>query len=238
MGTLAIIICGLIGAGSGVKKDFSQCWIFLVNLSFSLYVAILVNPLVVSLLDIPGLPQGYKTSIALGVVFLLMDFILKKIVEQIWSDPDMSKILPELPAKIGSLIAGFFSGTLIAAIVLLCFVQTPFSEGISVRQSLQSASGNTMLILVRTMNGLSWQWGATAKMSQLNPLGIVPAEKNGKAPKTAGKPAADPDKKPEGTVSADGQKKEGKTPDTAEKPADNSGKKLEGAVSDGGQKKD
>ena len=190
MGTLAVIICGLIGAGTAARKDFSQCWIFLVNLSFSLYTAILLNPLVVSLLEIPNLSTGYKNAIALGGVFLLMDFILKKVVEQIWSDVDMTKYLPELPCKIGSLLAGFFSGALIAAIVILCFVQTPFSKGLSFRKNLRSASGNTMLILVKTMNGFSFQWVDTSKLPELKALGIVPSDAS--SGKKVQKPAEEP----------------------------------------------
>ncbi len=177
MGTLVIIISGLFGAVTGSRKDFSQNWIFLVNLSFSLYIAILLTPLMTSLLDIPNLATGYKNAIALGGIFLVMDFILKKTVDQIWPDSEMNKFLPEFLAKIGSLIAGFFSGALLAAIIIHCFIQTPFSSSLSFRGNLQSASGKTMLILVNTLNGLSGQWDDTAKMSQLKSLGVVSVER-------------------------------------------------------------
>ncbi len=176
MGILAIIIFGLFGAFAGYRKGFSRNWIFLVNLCFSLYAAILLTPLTASLLEIPDLAPGYKNMIALGSIFLLMDYILTKVVEQIHPDPDIARLLPELPVRIGSLIAGFFSGALLAAVIMLCFVQTPYSAGLPFCGGLRSASGTTVLIMVKTMNGLSGQWLDTEEDSQLKALGIVSSE--------------------------------------------------------------
>ena len=184
MGTLAIIVCGFIGAGSAARKNFVSSWIFLVNLSFSLYLAIFLTPMAVPLLDIPNLPAGCKNAIALGGLFLVLEFVLKKITDQVVPNPDADMPLPALPSKIISLCAGFFSGTLIAALILFCLVQTLVSLDATFRKNCQDASSKTFLVLVRTLNALSWQWTDPGKIPELRYLGFssgsqAPAAKKG-----------------------------------------------------------
>lgn len=192
MGTLAIIISGFIGAVAASRIDFSRSWILLVNLSFSLYAAVFLTSPAVSLLTIPDLADGYKKAIALGGIFLVMNFVLKWVVEQVWSDPELADRLPKFPAKIASLLAGFFSGALLVSAVMLCFVQTPVSDRVAFRKDLQSASGKTLRVLVKTLNGFSWQWTDTEKMPELKALGIIPSAED-----PAGRQVREPEKTPE-----------------------------------------
>ena len=56
MGTIFVLIGGLIGAGSSFQKSFASCWILLVNFAFALYVSIFLTPLAVPLMEVvPGL---------------------------------------------------------------------------------------------------------------------------------------------------------------------------------------
>ena len=185
MGTLAIIVCGFIGATSAARRNFVQSWIFLVNLSFSLYLAIFLAPLVIPLLDIPKLPAGGKNAIALGLLFLVVEFILKKITEQIVANPEAAIQVPALAAKIISLFSGFFSGALIAALILFCIAQTLPAIDANFHKNCQEASGKTFLVLVQTMNTLSARGGDAAKIPELRTLNIIPGDS--KAPAAADK---------------------------------------------------
>ena len=192
MGTLAVIVCGIIGTVSAARKNFVPCWIFLVNLSFSLYLAIFLSPLVIPLLDIPGLSAGCRNAIAAGALFILLEVALTKIADQVVPNPDENMPLPALPAKIISLCAGFFSGALIAALILFCLVQTGAAANADFRKNCRDASGKTILILVQTMDILSGQWRDSAKAPAMRLLGITaddseaapPAAADGKAGKT------------------------------------------------------
>ena len=73
MGTISIIICGLIGAGSASKQSFLTGWIFLVNFSIALYSAIFLAPLAVALLVLLiTLIFGFKWYLSLGLPLVLL----------------------------------------------------------------------------------------------------------------------------------------------------------------------
>ena len=173
MGLLSILIGALIGAGSAVNKNFTQCWIFCVNLCFSLYTGIFLAPLAASMLEIPNLPAGYKNAIAVGGVFIIADIVLNKITEQIFPDSGTPVNLPP-PAKIASAAAGFFSGALITAVLIYCFMQMPMTTGLPVRKSFRAAAGKTLLTMVHSLNALSFQWLTPAGEEELRVLGILP----------------------------------------------------------------
>ena len=98
MGTLFILTVGLIGGGSGFKRSFTTCWIFLINLAFALYISIFLAPFIVSLLEIPRLDPGYKNAIALGSIFIVADNIA---VSAMYALLDMGVRIPDDLSIIG-----------------------------------------------------------------------------------------------------------------------------------------
>ncbi|MBO4632484.1 MAG: hypothetical protein J5858_11230 [Lentisphaeria bacterium] len=188
MGLLSILIGALIGAGSAAKKNFTQCWIFCVNLCFSLYSGIFLAPPVASMLEIPNLAAGYKNAIALGGIFIIADIVLNKITEQIFPDSDVTVNLPPAAAKIGSAAAGFFSGALITAVLIYCFMQIPVTTGLPVRKNFRAAAGKTLLVMVHSLNSLSFQRLTPAGKEDLKDLGILPKMKKKAESGTASTP--------------------------------------------------
>ena len=177
MGTLLVLIGGLIGAGTGLKKSFVSGWISMVNLSFSIYISIFLAPLGVTLLEIPGLSAGYKNAIAVAGIFFIVNFILQKITEQIIPNPDINFNLPPF-AKIFSIVAGFLSGLIIAGILLYCFMQTPFVSGLSQKKELRATARNTMMGVVYTLNVFSFQSLSPEAEKELQAIRLIPAKKN------------------------------------------------------------
>ena len=184
MGTLLVLIGGLIGAGSSFKKTFTSSWISLINLSFSVYISIFLAPLAVSLLEIPGLGAGYKNAIAIGGIFLVVNFLLQRITEQIIPNPEINFNLPSA-AKFCSIVAGFFSGLIIAGILLYCFMQTPFVSGLSQKKELRATARNTLMGVVHTLNGFSFQSLSPEAEKELQSIRLIPKKKTA-APANAG----------------------------------------------------
>lgn len=189
MGYIIILISGLIGAGSVLKKKFLPCWIFLINVCFSLYIGIFLAPLLVPLLEIPGLAEGYKSVIAVGGTFLILNIILQKTAELIFPNSDVELPLPPF-ALVFTILSGFFSGILISAIVLYLFMQTPLAGSISMANNFRAASAKTLMAMVHTLNVFSWQTLSAEGENDLRKLRLLP-----KLKKADGKNDKDADRK-------------------------------------------
>ena len=216
MGTLLILIGGLIGAGSGFKKRFTTSWIFLINLSFALYCSIFLAPVMVSLLEIPGLAAGYKNIIAVGSIFIVADLILQRITDQIIHNAEIDYNLPPA-AKFFSIAAGFLSGAIIVGILLYCFVQIPFVSGFPQKKEMRSAARHTLLGVVYTLNAFSFQSLSPEAKKDLQSIRLIPKKKTA-PPAEAGeqdKGERKDQSKPAENDSADnsGKKDSAKTPD-------------------------
>ncbi len=176
MGTLLLFIGGFVGASSAAKKTFLQSWVFLVNLCFSAYLGIFLAPLVIPMLEIPGLDPGYKNAIAVfGLMFVAM-VVLYKAVESIFPNREVSLALPALAERIGSLTAGFFAGMVVVTLAIYCYCQCPFSSLVTSpsRESLKEVAGNSMLRMIRTVNIFSLQFISTEGERDLQSLGVLP----------------------------------------------------------------
>ncbi len=244
MGTLLILIGGLIGAGSGFKKSFASCWILLINFSFSVYISVFLAPLAVTFLEIPGLTAGYKNAIAVAGIFFIVNFILQKITEQIIPNPDIHFNLPPF-AKIFSIAAGFLVGLMIAGILMYCFMQTPFVSGLSQKKELRSTARNTLMGVVYTLNVFSFQSLSPEAEKELQAIRLIPKKKTASSgatgeqdeddPQEQAKPAenkpADGAVKKDSAASSDNQ--QGKEDQNAQtKPSKRSKKKDSAASSD------
>lgn len=177
MGTIFVLIGGLIGAGSSFQKSFASCWILLVNFAFALYVSIFLTPLAVPLMEVvPGLETGYKNAITIGVVFIVFYYLLQFITSQIIPNPEKGIILPPA-AKICSAAAGFLSGLIIAGIMLFCFMQTPFVNGLSQKKELRATARHTLMGVVHTLNILSFQSLTPEAEKDLQSIRLLPKKK-------------------------------------------------------------
>ena len=214
MGTLLVLIGGLIGAASVYKKSFMSNWIFLINLAFSLYTSAFLAPLVVPLLDIPGLDSGYKNAIAIGGVFIVFDLILKKITEQIIPNPENDFNLPSI-SRLFSVGAGFLSGIMIVGILLFCFMQTPFVSGLSQKKELRSTARNTLMGVVYTVNVFSFQSLSPEAVKEMQSIRLLPRKKNPAANDDQAKTEASQDQTDPKDKTADGNVKK----DSSEAPA-------------------
>ena len=198
MGFIIILIGGLIGAGSVLKKKFLPCWMFLISLCFSLYLSIFLAPLLIPLLEIPGLDEGYKSAIAVGGVFLIADLVMAKIAEQVFPNSEVELPLPSF-TPVFTILSGLFSGILISATVIYLFMQTPLSGTISNANNFRAASAKTLMSLVYTMNVFSWQSLSSEGENDLRKLRLLPKLKKAKGKE--GQPEAGQNKTPDETKS-------------------------------------
>ena len=177
MGTIFVLIGGLIGAGSSFQKTFASSWIVMVNFAFALYVSVFLTPLAVPLMEVvPGLETGYKNAVTIGVIFIVFYYLLQFITSQIIPNPEKSIILPPA-AKICSAAAGFLSGIIIAGILLYCFMQTPFVNGFSQRKEMRATARHTLMGVVHTLNIFSFQSLTPEAKKDLQSIRLLPKKK-------------------------------------------------------------
>ena len=224
MGTLLVLIGGLLGAGSGFKKSFVASWISMVNLSFSIYISVVLAPLAVNLLEIPGLAAGYKNAIAVAGIFFIINFILQKITEQIIPNPDISFNLPSF-SRILSIFTCFLSGLMIAGILLYCFMQTPFVSGLAQKKELRATARNTLMGVVHTLNVFSFQSLSPEAEKELQTIRLIPKKKTASSAEAQdGEDQEDQPKPAENKRPADGSEKKDSAASSGnqpEKPAEN-----------------
>ena len=192
MGTIFIIVCGLIGAFTAGKQSFFACWRFLIHFSFALYSAFFLSPLVVPLLEIPGLSDGIKNILSVCVICLIFYLVLKKISEMVFPGSGDDLPLPALPAKLGAIFSGVLSGILAGGLAVYVVIQLPFLDMIpeTVQGNLRSSCRQTLRGMIRTINIFSLQSLTPAGKEDLRLVGLF-------AKKQEPKPSAGPrDEKP------------------------------------------
>ena len=176
MGFIVIFIGGIIGVFTALKMRFAQSWIFFINMLFSIYAAVFLAPLFFPLLkEIPGI-SGYGNSIAVGGGFLVINFILKKIAEQVFPNSENELSLPAF-SKIFSCIFGFLSGCFVISFVLYIFLQFPFSNNFPSEQVFRAASSKTLISAIHTVHSLSFQSFSLAAEDNLRNLRLLPKKK-------------------------------------------------------------
>ena len=162
MGTLIILGTAILGGLVCSKQTLYQSWIFLVNLAFSVYLALLLAPLVRDL-ALPSLNLSrelapYLTPAAMLVLFLVLIILLYKITDAVIPKDFDDFPLPGLADKIGAMGFAALSGAILAAFLVSCFCLMPFSQNILPDRTALADSGRGMLsVMVRTVNGFSLQ---------------------------------------------------------------------------------
>lgn len=162
MGTLIILGTAILGGLVCSKQTLYQSWIFLVNLAFSVYLALLLAPLVRDL-ALPSLNLSrelapYLTPAVMLVLFLVLIILFYKITDAVIPKDFDDFPLPGLADKIGAMGFAALSGAILAAFLVSCFCLMPFSQNILPDRTALADSGRGMLsVMVRTVNGFSLQ---------------------------------------------------------------------------------
>ena len=157
MGTIFVLVCGIIGSGHAYKKDFASSWGFLISLAFALYAGIFLAPVVIPQLpDFPWLEPDHKKILVFAGLVVIIVFVLQIIAQQILQFEKNDFDLPPI-SRLLSLCTGFLSGSMVAGILLHCFTLTSFAGRIPQTEGLRSAADNTLNAVVRTVNFLSFQ---------------------------------------------------------------------------------
>ena len=162
MGTLIILGTAILGGLVCSKQTLYQSWIFLVNLAFSVYLALLLAPLVRDLaqpsLNLSRELAPYLTPAAMLVLFLVLIILLYKITDAVIPKDFDDFPLPGLADKIGAMGFAALSGAILAAFLVSCFCLMPFSQNILPDRTALADSGRGMLsVMVRTVHGFSLQ---------------------------------------------------------------------------------
>ena len=162
MGTLIILGTAILGGLVCSKQTLYQSWIFLVNLAFSVYLALLLAPLVRDLaqpsLNLSRELAPYLTPAAMLVLFLVLIILLYKITDAVIPKDFDDFPLPGLADKIGAMGFAALSGAILAAFLVSCFCMMQFSQNILPDRTALADSGRGMLsVMVRTVNGFSLQ---------------------------------------------------------------------------------
>lgn len=162
MGTLIILGMAVLGGLACSKQTLYQSWIFLVNLAFSVYLALLLAPLVKDLaqpsLNLSRELAPYLTPAAMLVLFLVLIILFYKITDAVIPKDFEDFPLPGLANKIGAMGFAALSGAILAAFLVSCFCLMPFSQNILPDRTALADSGRRMLsTMVRTVNGFSLQ---------------------------------------------------------------------------------
>ena len=162
MGTLVILIAAILGGLACAKQTLYQSWIFLVNLVFSVYLAVFLSPLIRDLL-LPSLKPGRETeayllpSIMLAL-FLVLIIALYKVTDAVITIDFDDYPIPAPVNKVGAMAFAALSGAVLAAFLLSCFAQMPLAQSVPAdRVSLADSGRKTLTAVVHAVNGFSLQ---------------------------------------------------------------------------------
>ena len=199
MGTLIILGTAILGGLVCSKQTLYQSWVFLVNLAFSVYLALLLAPLVRDLaqpsLNLSRELAPYLTPAAMLVLFLVLIILLYKITDAVIPKDFDDFPLPGLADKIGAMGFAALSGAILAAFLVSCFCLMPF--GFSLQGTSFEAERTLKELAAYTPPPPQTQNKKTEPVSQKDE---APPVKKRKIEKIDGKPVVVPEKpmKPDG----------------------------------------
>ena len=189
MGTLLILIAALLGGLACAKQTLYQSWIFLVNLVFSVYLAVFLAPVIQDLL-LPSLDLGKEAGAYLlpGIMlalFLILMIAFYKLADAVITIDFDDYPVPAAVNKIGAMIFAALSGAVLAAFLISCISLMPLSQNIPADRAALADSGRNMLAaMVHTVNGFSFQEATEEAKKTLNNLTAYQAPNPDAARKT------------------------------------------------------
>ncbi len=175
MGTLIILAAAILGGLACAKQTLYQSWIFLVNLVFSVYLAVMLAPLIHELL-LPSLNPGkemdaYLLSGTMLALFLILMIAFYKITDAVITIDFDDYPIPAPVNKIGAMVFAAFSGAVLAAFLLACVSLMPLVQYLPLDRVALADSGRNMLsAMVHTVNVFSLQGTSEEAAKTLNSL--------------------------------------------------------------------
>ena len=116
-----IIAAGFLGGVTAVKNTVLGNWVFLASILFSSYNSILCTPEIASFLkDFKEIPESLKGGGVTVLLFILLMILCHKIFYSVTGEEDFLDDLPEKLEKSFNFVCGFFSGMLLATLLIFC----------------------------------------------------------------------------------------------------------------------
>ena len=116
-----IIAAGFLGGVTAVKNTVLGNWVFLASILFSSYISILCTPEIASFLkDFKEIPESLKGGGVTVLLFILLMILCHKIFYSVTGEEDFLDDLPEKLEKSFNFVCGFFSGMLLATLLIFC----------------------------------------------------------------------------------------------------------------------
>ena len=120
------VVAGVIFAVIGIRKSFFPMWAMLFNILVSIYLSIMLSPLIVQIR--PDLEQlRYYLAACVAVIAIMIFVILQVITTSFLADISES-LCPKFFDNIGAGILGFLSGYVVFGFVFLVICIMPFSK--------------------------------------------------------------------------------------------------------------
>ena len=152
----AVVLSGLLC----YKQDLFQTWIFFVNLSFSVYIALFIAPVIAGLIpEFSSEVDSCKLPASMLFLTLFLIFGLYKLTDTACLKSHDQYPLPDLAGKLCAMFFGGLSGAVMLSFLCTCLFMMPFSENISDknRETYAGASRTIVKLTVKTLNFFSMQ---------------------------------------------------------------------------------
>ena len=116
-----IFAAGILGGATAIKNTILGNWIFLTSCIFSAYLSILATPEISSYLkDFKEIPENLKGGGITVLLFILLMILCHKIFHSVTGEEEYLDNLPEKLEKSFNFVCGFFSGTILAVLLIFC----------------------------------------------------------------------------------------------------------------------
>jgi len=120
------VVAGVIFAVIGIRKSFFPMWAMLFNILVSIYLSIMLSPLIVQIR--PDLEQLRYYLAACVAVIAVMVFVILQVITTSFLAELSESLCPRFFDNIGAGILGFLSGYVVFGFVFLVICIMPFSK--------------------------------------------------------------------------------------------------------------
>ena len=120
------VVAGVIFAVIGIRKSFFPMWAMLFNILVSIYLSIMLSPLIVQIR--PDMDQLRYYLAACVAVIAVMAFIILQVIKTSFLAQISESLCPRFFDNVGAAILGFLSGYVVFSFVFLAVCIMPFSE--------------------------------------------------------------------------------------------------------------
>ena len=162
MGTLIILGAAFLGVITASHRRLLGAWIFFANQAFAVYLAVFLAPVLADLLrsSLASAPDHapYWVPAFMFVLYVLLMLGAYKFTDAVLQKSLEEYNFPAFADRIGSIVFSALSGAVLCAFLMLGICMMPFSQNLpGDRTAMASSARGTILTLVRTVNGFSFQ---------------------------------------------------------------------------------